>query len=154
MNDFMSEFDFLILAGDLPSAHHCLVRRVAPRLIIDEDWDTLRTILAKFGDNPEPQVGVQEWAQGGGIYKDFVHLTDSKQVTGTSKTIHRLQSALTSLNTKFADMGPVGQDKENLEERVALREMGRVVARMLNQEAAQARSVVDKVCFTSSVCVA
>ncbi|KIX06324.1 uncharacterized protein Z518_04299 [Rhinocladiella mackenziei CBS 650.93] len=146
-NSSLTEFNYLILANAFTEAHDCLLRRVAPRLVIDEDWDTLKTVLAKFGENIQEKVDAgdgTEWKAGGGIYSDFVSLmafmdsstgrarsSNAEMVAMRKTLLQRLQSALTSLNSKFTNVGGLHKDKEKLEERVALCEMGRAVARML-----------------------
>ncbi|EXJ89450.1 hypothetical protein A1O3_02517 [Capronia epimyces CBS 606.96] len=174
----LAELNLLILADDFPEAHECLVRRVAPRLVVDEDWDTLATVLAKFGDNPEAKVDAgsggssgggsvtdvgTQWQAGGGVYADFVslmalmespasgrgHSSNAETVTRRTSLLERLQTTLTGLNTRLTGAtakahgdGSLDQDREKLEERVALCEMARAVARALELE--HDRSVGEK----------
>jgi len=156
-NTPLAELDFLILAEDLTAAHDCLLRRVAPRLVIDEDWATLRSVLARFGENAEEKVDVgggTEWKSGGGVYADFVALVgvlESGSARGSSNAesetrrqtlLQRLQTALTWLNSQLGAGGRSDKDQQNLEERVALCEMGRAVARAMELE--EERSLADK----------
>lgn len=170
-NASLAELSYLILAEEFVEAHECLLQRVAPRLVIDEDWDTLRSVLAKFGDTPEDKVDIghgkgTEWKSGGGIYADFVTLVDltgsstgiarrpsHPESEGKRKTLlHGLQTALIGMNEKFLSTikaagsdGSLDTDKETLEQRVALCEMGRAVARAA--ELGEERVLGDKVCL-------
>ncbi|KAI1608049.1 nuclear protein 96-domain-containing protein [Exophiala viscosa] len=157
-NASLEELSYLILAQDFSEAHECLLQRVAPRLVVDEDWDTLHLVLTKFGDKPEENV--DRWKSGGGVYTDFVTLVElteslarrpsNTEADSTRKTLlHSLQGALTGMNAKFVDAakasgsnGSLAKDKENLEQRVALCEMGRAVARALELD--EERGLGDK----------
>jgi nuclear pore complex protein Nup98-Nup96 len=147
----LAELNFLLLAHDFVEAHECLLRRVAPRLVIDEDWETLGDVLAKFG--AEPETKVDGWNAGGSVYADFVALVDLLGRHSSNAEAHqprkallqRLQPALASLNAKFAhaataDGWSLDKDREKLEERVALCEMGRAVARALEFEDERGRT--------------
>ncbi|EXJ95256.1 hypothetical protein A1O1_00376 [Capronia coronata CBS 617.96] len=164
----LAELNLLILADELAEAHECLLRRVAPRLVIDEDWDTLGTVLAKFGDTPENKVDAgsdTEWQAGGGVYADFVSLvalmdggaagsgpgraraSNAEAIAKRKTLLRRLQTALMGLNAQLSAntidaQGSLDQDREKLEERVALCEMARAVARAVELE--DDRNVGDK----------
>ncbi|KIV80411.1 hypothetical protein PV11_07911 [Exophiala sideris] len=158
MNASLEELSYLILAENFAEAHECLLQRVAPRLVIDEDWETLRLVLSKFGDKPEEKV--TEWKSGGGVYADFVALVElmdtsarrpsNAEAESKRKTLlHNLQNALIGMNAKFVNTakaagsdGSLDKDKENLEQRVALCEMGRAVARATELD--EERALGDK----------
>lgn len=165
-NTPLAELNFLLLAKDFTAAHDCLLRRVAPRLVIDEDWATLRTVLAEFGENAAELIDVgagNEWKSGGGVYTDFVALVgllesgsarrSSNVEAGAQRQmlLQRLQTALTALNSQFTGTGKTAgewsdKDKASLEERVALCEMGRAVAQAMELE--EERTFAEKVCFS------
>lgn len=150
----LAELNYLIQAGDFSAAHECLLRRLAPRLVIDEDWATLRAVLARFGDKPEDKVDsavaitetgtCTEWKAGGGVYADFVALMilvdggrrDADTKRQTHALLERLQAALSGLNARFqaaasgGSLDMLDKDREKLEERVALCELGKAVARV------------------------
>ena len=160
-NDSVAELSYQILAKDFSSAHETLLRRVAPRLVIDEDWTELSSILKQFGSSPEEHIGAVAWSEGGGVYEAFVVLMGLKESGKTHSNqavkaecdalLRHLQKALAILNAKETNLGPLGKDKEKLEERVALREMGRAVAAILNHESeGRERSLLEKVCATYS----
>ena len=135
-NDSPDELKYLIAAELWSQAHHCLCRRVAPSAIIDQDWQGLGETLGKFGDKPEEHVA--DWASGGGIYQDFLHLIvnpirGGKELVGL---VRRLQASLADMGQKFkkrgSDLNAGGP--EELEERVACKEMGRLVAEAIGTE--------------------
>jgi hypothetical protein len=113
---------------------------VAPRAVIDRDWGTLSEILGKFSEKPEEKVG-ESWRAGGGIYVDLIRLVapvvkeKGKKGIGSeghisAALIHRLQVALTEMGARFKKKGGelIAGGREELEERVACKEMGRLVA--------------------------
>ncbi|KIW35655.1 uncharacterized protein PV07_02340 [Cladophialophora immunda] len=160
-NNPLAELNYLLAAGDFCSAHDCFLRRVAPRLVIDEDWETLRQVLGWLGHEAEQKVDAAvatndaegsgtEWKKGGQVYSDFVELMslmdnpmsprrDSADGRAKTTLLTRLQGSLTDLNaqpqnTSSAGSSELNKDREKLEERVALCEMGKMVARVLELE--------------------
>jgi nuclear pore complex protein Nup98-Nup96 len=137
-NHSLDELNYLIAAELWPQAHACLCRRVAPRAVIDEDWHALTDILGKFGEVPEEKVG-DAWSAGGGIYADFANLVAAvpkgkKAGEGpTAGLVQRLQAALTEMGQRLqqkrgsSDLMAAGGSEE-LQESVACKEMGRLVA--------------------------
>ncbi|KAJ9608640.1 hypothetical protein H2200_006411 [Cladophialophora chaetospira] len=127
-NEPLAELHYLILANDYAQAHACLLCRIAPQLVIDEEWESLRDALAKFGENAARKVdsaiaalgehatGI-EWKSGGQIYADFAELmrlisssgfgsrASGADVNEAQKQkvvlLGRLQTALTAWNTQF-----------------------------------------------------
>jgi nuclear pore complex protein Nup98-Nup96 len=140
-NKSLDELDYLVAAELWSQAHTCLCRRVAPRGVIDEDWQTLGEVLSKFGEKPEEKLG-DAWGAGGGIYADFMRLvapvpkekgrkgSGSDALAGRSTLVQRLQAALTEMGARFKKRGNelMAGGSEELEERVACKEMGRLVA--------------------------
>ncbi|KIW44624.1 uncharacterized protein PV06_03080 [Exophiala oligosperma] len=170
-SDAPTELTYLILAREFAEAHECLLKRVAPRLVIDEDWDTLQSTLAKFGPNPADKLGIGEWESGGQVYADFVSLMaaagDSMLTPGHQQRrgsappqeaaesrralLLRLRNALIELNARFVSRRQgetppaLDKDKENLEQRVALCEMGRAVARAIESDEDQGLSGMQSI---------
>ena len=163
-NEPLAEFNYLILATDYSQAHGCLLRRIAPRLVIDEDWQGLEDVLGQFGEGAaqkvdsaitalkEQDVG-PEWKSGGQVYADFVGLIalmqssvsrrrgpgqDASDVQMQKKALlERLHTSLTDMDVRFrtsAGNSDMSKDREKLEERVALCEMGKAVARVIEVE--------------------
>ena len=170
-NEPLTELHYLIHATDFAKAHECLLRRVAPRIVIDGDWQTLQDILSSFGEDAEQKVdsavaasaGI-EWKDGGRVYADFVELmalvdpssfgrrgSGQESKAAKSAVLSRLQGALTELNVAFkaaasaSSAQGLNMDRGQLEERVALCEMGKAVARVLELESDEGVNL--KVCL-------
>lgn len=147
MHQSLNELRYLLLGEDWVEAHDCLCRRVAPRAVIEEDWNIIRTMVGRFGDNIKEWV--QDWGTGGGMYDDFVKLIDSDDDKKNSKKgvgeegtlerdarIKRLQSALEELGRTFKKRGSdiMAGGLEELEQRVACQEMAKRVAHVIARE--------------------
>ncbi|RVX75756.1 hypothetical protein B0A52_00112 [Exophiala mesophila] len=152
INDSEKQLEYQLRASDYAAAHETLLRRVAPALVIDEDWPRLTSTLELFGEDAESRVGAVEWSEGGGVYEIFVTLMnlDAAKGSGASSKnqqrglVRRLTTILRQLNLKAENRGSFGTDKERLEERVALREMGRKVADVMQVEDEQAATLAEK----------
>ena len=132
--DADTELRHLILADEKDGAHECLVQRVAPALVVDEDWTGLRAAVDLFRHVDGVPDG---WARGGAVYDDFATLVTGGKVSGTEEEkrevlLARLTRSLGELQRQddttggsvpLADLGV-----EGVRRRVALKEMGRVVA--------------------------
>ena len=139
-NQSYDELNYLVTAELWSQAHTCLCRRVAPRAVIDEDWRTLAEALSKFGEKPEERLG-DSWSAGGGIYADFMRLVAVSRGKKGSEghaagLVQRLQAALTEMGQRFKKRGSelMAGGSEQLEERVACKEMGRLVAEVVASE--------------------
>ena len=150
-NEALAEFHYLIAAKDCAQAHACLLRRIAPRLVIDEDWEGLRDVLAQFGEDPAQKVDAAisalsgqdngpEWKNGGQVYADFAELMtlmdqstsggrgsgqDANEVRKQKTAfLERLQSSLTSWNARFkaADSSSGSQGRDLNKDRDKLEE--------------------------------
>lgn len=126
--DTAVEVDCLIRGKNWNDAHTTFCRIVGPRTIIERDYVTLETLLSGFGDGPERKV--RGWTNGGGVYDDFLHLVTAKGARKDQNRLKRLVSALVGMGEKISQ----GAGVEGLEERVAFREMSRVVAGWCVQE--------------------
>ena len=144
-NESTDELRYLLAAETWADAHTCLCRRVAPRIVIDEDWDLLAEMLELFSAKPEEHVG-DVWAAGGGIYSDFLALVSGK-VKGKEGEIvaKRLSQALEEMGSRFKMRGDdlKAGGSEELEERVACMEMGRLVAGLLVSQGVKGKSVLE-----------
>ncbi len=147
MHQSLNELRYLLLGEDWVEAHECLCRRVAPRCIIEEDWNVIRAMVSQFGNNIKEWV--QDWRTGGGMYKDFVELIDSqnsrrKKSAGEAEEgsqerearIKRLHSALEELGRSSKKRGSdlTAGGLEELEQRVACQEMARRLADVVARE--------------------
>ena len=125
-----NELSCLIKANLYEAAHECLCRRVAPTMVIDEDWQGLEAALSQF----PKRAPVKEWASGGGVYSLFVQAV-SKVEKGH---LDALQASLVEMGrmSKASIKSIQGGEKMGVEElrvHIAVREMSRVVAGMLGE---------------------
>lgn len=99
------ELRYLVLADEGDMAHRCLVERVAPRLVIDEDWEGLRDALRLFGgahgkEKGEPVPRPEGWREGGEVFEDFLGLVSGQPPTtaegdeGKQQLVGRLSQSL------------------------------------------------------------
>ena len=145
------EIAALVKAGNVDEAHAVLCRTVAPRAVIANDLDGLRESLGEFervqqgwgsqgggggngdGDGNE-RVRVKGWENGGGVYFDFVLAMDlatselPRVVPERRDVLRRLVERLPGL------IGASRGRKTELEERVAVLEMGRWVTEAVRKE--------------------
>ncbi|RAH43280.1 uncharacterized protein BO95DRAFT_502161 [Aspergillus brunneoviolaceus CBS 621.78] len=129
------EVDYLVRAKNWNDAHATFCRIVGPSAVIEGDYATLETLISGFGAEPERKV--RGWAQGGGIYEDFLHLATARVGRRDPARLHRLVQALVQLGDQIRQ----GSGVEGLEERVAFREMSRAVARWTAHEDSQANDL-------------
>jgi nuclear pore complex protein Nup98-Nup96 len=158
-HDSEKELHYLILAQEEAVAHECLCKRVAPRLVIDEAYEELLgavEMFARFRDSNSSsssasKAGAEAWENGGGVYSDFVKLVQISRagVRGRDKEkfsalLERCRKGLEAMGRKLEGSSPKntrdGTVNENgswgleeLEQRVAWREMGRVVAGVMEE---------------------
>lgn len=66
----------LIKAGSFEEAHRTFSKEVAPKTIIECDYDTLHMLLGGFYGREDT---ISEWRLGGEIYSDFLQLLDSQK---------------------------------------------------------------------------
>lgn len=136
--DNNSELRYLVAAERWSEAHECFLKRVAPGLVVDEDWQTLLDMCTLFGS--DPAVRVSDWADGGSLFNDFAQLMT--KVKGSDSAV-----ALASIRTRLIRLGKslskkdgrksvvhLGQlSKHELEECVAIKEMSNSLARMVGE---------------------
>lgn len=108
----------LILAGDIEAAHTVVCTLVGPQAVIERDYDVLHTLLARF-ENLAYAQRPRDWGDGGQVFADFLRL-----VRGRGK-----ERNVVSLAQKVGKglSGLEGMGRGSLEERVAAKEMWRVV---------------------------
>ncbi|KAL1999630.1 hypothetical protein VTN02DRAFT_4254 [Thermoascus thermophilus] len=122
IGDAPGEVDYLIKAKNWNEAHATFCRIVGPRTVIERDYATLENLLSGFGDAPERKV--RGWSSGGAVYEDFLRLVTTRGGKRDANRLRRLVGALVAMG----DTVSKGSGVEGLEERVAFREMSRVVA--------------------------
>lgn len=150
-NNYLDELRCLLEGSMWRDAHECLCRRVAPRAVIDEDFEVVRRALQAHGKEMQASVAAEEWATGGGLYEDFIGLerADKGHQEKDPKVLRRVVKALVEVGGRHSKKG--GKRKsdagggggvggaallaggiEELEERVAVKEMsGRVAGWVL-----------------------
>jgi len=74
--DPKGEVGCLIKAGSFDEAHRTFAKDVAPKTVIECDYDTLRLILSGFRGK---ENSVTKWHLGGEIYQDFLELLDCQK---------------------------------------------------------------------------
>ncbi|KAK0124253.1 hypothetical protein ONS95_009226 [Cadophora gregata] len=87
------EVECLIKAGSFNEAHRTFAREVAPKAVVELDYDTLRTLLSGFQGK---EGTIAEWHLGGEIYQDFLELlhNDKKGHPIDDLVLERLLSGL------------------------------------------------------------
>ena len=121
------EVQYLLQAQNWDEAHHTLCRIVAPKAVIEHDYESLARLLKEF---EEGKVHIGNWTLGGQIYEDFISLLGAKENPG------RKVGYLKRLMGGLRGMVQENEDAEN-EEKAAIAEISRVVARevaMLGRE--------------------
>ena len=135
-HDAHAELRHLINAGEMEEAHDCLCMRVAPRLVIDEAWAEMVTTIELLGQAKVPPA---EWSVGGEVYLEVSRLMVGEK--GMMKEVR--MKMLEKCVRLVAGLGKMIEDQaggereggiEELEQRVASTEMGRVVAEMLDRD--------------------
>lgn len=69
--DSRAEVECLIKAGSFNEAHRTFAREVAPKNIVELDYDVLQTLLGGFQGKEE---SIAEWNLGGRVYHDFLQI--------------------------------------------------------------------------------
>lgn len=94
--DPIAEVECLIHAGSFDEAHRTFAKEVAPKAIIERDYDTLSALLEGFHGKED---AISEWRLGGEIYSDFLILLGSqKKASGVSAVVQeRLLAGLPAM---------------------------------------------------------
>jgi nuclear pore complex protein Nup98-Nup96 len=131
--DASSEVDYLIRGKNWNEAHATFCRVVGPKAVIERDYLTLESLISGFGDGPERKV--RGWTSGGAVYEDFLRLVTARSGRPDQIRLKRLVGALAALGERVEKRSAAG-----LEERVAFREISRVVARWCARDAGSVSS--------------
>ena len=139
LGDPAMQLRYLLKADEWRDAHLCLVKRVAPRIVVDENWRALKNSIDAFETGKNR---VDDWDIGGGVFEDFLSLMTGNVKGKDERTLlESLQGKLKRLSTKHkegaVDMTKANGGDEEVVERVAVLEMGRVVAKRLAEAGAQ-----------------
>jgi nuclear pore complex protein Nup98-Nup96 len=137
------ELGSLLLARDVSGAHACLVERVAPALIIDEDWEGLRRALGECNAKWAPIAGNEHAA----VFDDFCKVVEGGLSGGAKQAaLSRACKGICALWNTVSYVGEkAGADDgtEMLQRRVALREMARRIAEEWQQGAEGAATLAE-----------
>lgn len=134
--DNISELRYLVAAEAWEEAHECLLKRVAPSFVVDEDWYGLLDMCGLFSD--EPARRVQGWYDGGDVYLSFGQLMTGMIAKTDGSTIASLRKRLVTMGKPAKELKeqkvPLGRrSRHELEEHVAVREMANALARLVGQ---------------------
>lgn len=129
--DNTSELRYLVAAEAWDEAHECLLKRVAPALIIDEDYRGLLGLCSLFGDDPARRVS--NWYDGGEIFETFSKLMTGMIDKKDAGAIANLRKKLIRMNNQHSrgqtlKLSQLSQHE--LEEHVAGREMANSLAKL------------------------
>lgn len=126
-HDGSTELSCLVEAKLYEAAHECLCRRVAPAMVIDEDWQGLESALSLFPEG----ASAKEWTSGGALYALFIQTMHNPETAD----LDALQASLVEMERERKHKNPTKEGRkmgiEELRELVAVKEMSRVVAGML-----------------------
>lgn len=131
--DNIAELRYLVAAEAWDLAHDCLLKRVIPAFIIDEDWHGVIEMCALFGDDPVRKVS--SWYDGGAIFQIFANLMIGQLDKHDKETIGNLRKKLVTMGSRQAKARVrLGQlSVHEREEHVAIKEMGNGLARLAVQ---------------------
>ncbi|CAG0916911.1 unnamed protein product [Notodromas monacha] len=76
----LEEVEHLIDAEEFVEAHNLLITRVAPDLVMKDDWDTLNQLFSRL-NAPDRIAVIQDWQTGGNVYLDFIALKNKIQIS-------------------------------------------------------------------------
>ncbi|KAG9231097.1 putative nucleoporin [Amylocarpus encephaloides] len=87
------EVECLIRAGSFNEAHSTFAREVAPKNIVELDYEVLDTLLTGFRGKED---AIPEWHLGGQIYLDFLELVETQKTHShpNPKVLERLLAGL------------------------------------------------------------
>ena len=137
------EVEFLLRAQNWEGAHQTLCRVVAPRAIIERDYDGLKGLLDAFSDGSD---FVGDWDLGGGVYEDFISLMTDDGNKGSGQDSAKAKEArrTTVLKRLLGSLPVMVQERvgrAGLEEVVAVQEMSEYVARAVTSSGSRGAKV-------------
>lgn len=122
--DPQGEVQCLLSAGSYSEAHRTFSKEVAPRTVVERDWQTLRTLLLRFKGK---ERNIPEWYLGGELYTDYLCLLDMQKSGRHGKDDSQvLERILSSLPAMVA----AGKSPSFMEV-VAIKEISGVVAKLV-----------------------
>lgn len=136
--DNVSELRYLVAAEAWDDAHDCLTKRVAPGLVVDQNYESLLDMCALFSAGNDPAKRVSSWYTGGAVFESFSKLMSGATPKDDILEIAELRKRLTNQGYKTASDSrskergiKLGQlNLHELEEHVCLKEMANALARL------------------------
>lgn len=151
--DYISEVDYLLEAGDWNEAHETLVHMVAPRAVVENDTAMLKRLLYGF----DSVAVLTNWNAGGQIFLDYIRLLQLKEqgpgaVADVDAEDQRTRERkglpndndLEAVVRRLLAALPAMMDKErklSFLEKVAVQEMSGVVAEVMSKRERELRAV-------------
>ena len=117
LQDHLQEVDFLVKARDWKEAHDVFRREVGPSAVVEQDWDTLQSVLENLKDCKEQ---IAEWGMGGQVYDDYLSLMKGIKQDEKGELLSRLLEALPMM---------MRGGKRELKETVAVQEISGLVGK-------------------------
>ena len=117
LQDHLQEVDFLVKAQDWKEAHEVFRRELGPSAVVEQDWDTLQSVLDNLKECKEQ---IAEWGLGGQVYDDYLSLIRGVNQEEKGELLLRLLDALPMM---------MRGGKRELKETVAVQEMSGLVGK-------------------------
>jgi len=128
-NDVHAEAFYLLESGHWNQSHKLIVRYIAPDVIINENYDYLKSLLEKMAP-PEHNALILDWNIGGQVFLDYIHLsqTVNRIVKGelSAYELEGLQPEVTSLCNRIASL-----QCHTAKDRLCITEMAKKTANLL-----------------------
>lgn len=158
LNDPIKEVHHLLQAGERQAAHEVLCRTVAPRAIIEMEYDLLREVLGGFEESNEMDIDgraskPEGWDINGGMYFDYIHLLDLQSHRGsTSPTAADDKARLLRRLSRSLEAAGTSLKSKDVYERAAISEMAKTVAQQFVRDGAE-RGRVLKLPLAENECL-
>ena len=138
------ELRYLIFADEINQAHECLVERVAPVYVVDQDWEGLQEVLNLFLQQKDTAGLPRDWNVGGAVYNDFCKLVDGRAADSEKKgLLNGVRKGVAQIGSTIPHDGRAGDEGiEIVRRRVAVREMARLVVET-DDERTSVKAVLD-----------
>lgn len=122
---------YLLKAGQWNEAHRVIVAELAADAIIDEEYQTLRDLLAEISPL-ERSCSVKNWKQSGQVFLDYILLRqklmqiEKGEIVASTYNLEDLRGDITSLICMIGNL-----KADNPKERLAQAEMGKTASNLL-----------------------
>lgn len=101
-NDTTGEVECLLRADSLLEAHRVLSQEVAPRAIVEREYEMLSSLISQFQEKTD---AIPEWSSGGEIYSFFLEMLHHQRRGEATPTalLDRLMAGLRAMNEDTPD---------------------------------------------------